>query len=89
MQTQNAELDQSAQTAGGKVTVYRFKRMGTVQDDEFASEIFATPQAIERFEAELIVGSAIDVDRSELDGYGRYHPEKRHATRIANAQQRH
>ena len=38
---------------------------------------------------ELIVSSAIDVDKSELDGYGRYHPEKRHATRIADQQHSH
>ena len=69
------EASQLQQIAAGKVQVYRFKRFGTVQDDEVASEIYATRQAIERFEGELIPGSVMEVDRSELDGYGRYHPE--------------
>ena len=66
---------QPHQTASGKVQVYRFKRFGVVQDDEVASEIYATRRAIERFEGEMIVGTAMEVDRSELDGFGRYHPE--------------
>jgi hypothetical protein len=59
----------------GKVKVYRFKRLDAVEDDTWASEIYATRQAIQRFQAELIEDSVMEVDRTELDGYGRYQPE--------------
>ena len=58
-----------------KVKVYRFKRLGAVQDDAWCSEMYATRPAIQRFQAELIEDSVMEVDRSELDGYGRYQPE--------------
>ena len=74
METLNAEAHPNQQVASSKVTVYRFKRSGTLQDDELGCEIYATRQAIERFQAELIASSALEVNQSELDSYGRYHP---------------
>jgi hypothetical protein len=59
-------------TDSGKVKVYRFKRASEVEDDACCAEIYGTRQAIQRFQAELIEDSEMEVDRTELDGYGRY-----------------
>ena len=57
-----------------KVKVYRFKRASEIEDDACCTGIYGTRQAIQRFQAELVEDSVMEVDRSELDGYGRYRP---------------
>jgi hypothetical protein len=74
MNTPTAELIQQPANAG-RVKVYRFKRPGAVENDAWSSDIYATRQAIQRFQTELIEDSEMEVDRTELDGYGRYQPE--------------
>jgi len=57
-----------------KVLVYQFKHLNPATGESFTSEMYATESAIEHFKGAIIVDSAIEVDRSDLDGYGRYHP---------------
>ena len=59
-----------------KITVHRFKKFDIVQGVEIESAYYATAESIKQFEAAAIAGSAIEIDGSMLDSYGRYKPKE-------------
>jgi hypothetical protein len=58
----------------GKVTVYRFRRFSPATGESYPSQIYATREAINRFDAAIMDGTAIEVDAAEISDTGCYNP---------------
>jgi hypothetical protein len=74
MLTTNTQVQQDERPSAIKVLVYRFTHLNPITGESYISGMYATESAIEHFKGRIIVDSAIEVDRADLDGYGRYHP---------------